>query len=136
MHDLETIASELRLLLALRARLDSLRTNVFSSRISLPNLSFTTGARRGAKRSRGDGTIVTPAGVAKVPALKLALATRAKGLVSASFEQRQPPECSRSPTMTETQRTTEPAWAEFCDDALESVAIVRTAAIESPCRAT
>jgi hypothetical protein len=38
--------------------------------------------------------------------------------------------------MTETQRKTGPAWAEFCADALESVAIVRTAVIESPCPAT
>jgi hypothetical protein len=32
--------------------------------------------------------------------------------------------------MTETPHTTGPAWAEFSDDVLESVEIVRTAAIE------
>jgi hypothetical protein len=37
--------------------------------------------------------------------------------------------------MTETQRKTGLAWAEFCDDALESVETVCTAAIEAPCRA-
>ena len=81
-------------------------------------------------RSRDEGTIVTRAGVAKVSALALALATRVKRLVSASCEQRQPPGCLRSPTMTETPHKTGPAWAEFSDDALESVEIVRTKAIE------
>jgi hypothetical protein len=37
--------------------------------------------------------------------------------------------------MTETPHKTGPAWAEFCDDVLESVEIVCTAAIEAPCRA-
>jgi hypothetical protein len=37
--------------------------------------------------------------------------------------------------MTETPHKTGLAWAEFADDALEAVEIVRTAAIEEPCRA-
>jgi hypothetical protein len=37
--------------------------------------------------------------------------------------------------MTKTRHKTGPAWAEFSDDALESVETVRTAAIEAPCRA-
>jgi hypothetical protein len=37
--------------------------------------------------------------------------------------------------MTETPRTTGQAWAEFSDDVLASVEVVRTAAIEAPCRA-
>ena len=37
--------------------------------------------------------------------------------------------------MTETPHRTGPAWAEFSDDVLELVEIVRTAAIEAPCRA-
>jgi hypothetical protein len=38
--------------------------------------------------------------------------------------------------MTETPHKTGPAWAKFSDDALESVEIVRTAGIESPCTAS
>jgi hypothetical protein len=38
--------------------------------------------------------------------------------------------------MTETPHTTGLAWAEFSDDVLEAVEIVRTAAIEDPCRPT
>ena len=38
--------------------------------------------------------------------------------------------------MTETPHKTGPTWAEFSDDALESVEIVRTVAIESLCSAT
>jgi hypothetical protein len=38
--------------------------------------------------------------------------------------------------MTETPHKTEPARAEFSGDALESVEIVRTAAIESLCSAS
>jgi hypothetical protein len=37
--------------------------------------------------------------------------------------------------MTETPHKTGLAWAEFPDDVLEAVEIVRTAAIEEPCRA-
>jgi hypothetical protein len=37
--------------------------------------------------------------------------------------------------MTEDPPKTGPAWAEFSDDVRESVEIVRTAAIEAPCRA-
>jgi len=37
--------------------------------------------------------------------------------------------------MTETPHKTGLAWAEFADDVLEAVEIVRTAAIEEPCRA-
>jgi hypothetical protein len=37
--------------------------------------------------------------------------------------------------MTETPHKTGSAWAEFCDGALESVEIVRSAAIEARCRA-
>ena len=81
------------------------------------------------------GTIVTRAGVAKVTALIFALATRVTELVSASCEQRQPPACLRSPTMTETAHKTGPACAEFSDDVIESVEIVRIAAIEAPCGA-
>ena len=38
--------------------------------------------------------------------------------------------------MTETPRKTGQAWAEFSDDALESVEAIRIEEIESPCRAT
>ena len=38
--------------------------------------------------------------------------------------------------MTETPHKTGPAWADFSDDALESVEIIRTTAIESLCSAT
>ncbi len=55
--------------------------------------------------------------------------------VSASCEQRQPPRRLRSSTTTETRHKSGPAWADFADDALESVESVRTAAIEEPCRA-
>ena len=37
--------------------------------------------------------------------------------------------------MTETPHKTGSAWAEFSDDVLESVEIVRSAAIEARCRA-
>jgi hypothetical protein len=37
--------------------------------------------------------------------------------------------------MAETPHKTGPAWTEFPDDAFESVEIVRTVAIEAPCRA-
>ena len=37
--------------------------------------------------------------------------------------------------MTETPHQTGPAWAEFSDDVIESVEIVRIAAIEAPWRA-
>ena len=37
--------------------------------------------------------------------------------------------------MTETPHKNGSAWAEFSDDVLESVEIVRSAAIEEPCRA-
>ena len=60
---------------------------------------------------------------------------RVKRLVSASCEQRQPPGCLRSPTMTATPRKTGQARGEFSDDVLASVEAVRTAAIEAPCRA-
>jgi len=36
---------------------------------------------------------------------------------------------------TETRQKTWPTWAEFADEMPESVATVRTAAIEAPCRA-
>jgi hypothetical protein len=36
--------------------------------------------------------------------------------------------------MTETAHKTGPAWAEFSDDVIESVEIVRIAAIEAPWR--
>jgi hypothetical protein len=48
------------------------------SQMLLPNLSFTTSARRRGKRSPDERAIVTRAGVAKVTALTLAL-TRVKG---------------------------------------------------------
>ena len=105
------------------------------SQMLLPNLGFTTTARRTGKRSRDEGTIVTRAGVAKVTSSTLALATRVKRLVSASCEQRQPPGCLRSPTMTAIPHKTGPARAEFSDDVLETVETVRTTAIEAPCRA-
>jgi len=35
--------------------------------------------------------------------------------------------------MTATPHKTGPAWVEFSDDVLESVEMLRTAAIESPC---
>jgi len=38
--------------------------------------------------------------------------------------------------MTETPHKSGLAWAELTDDALEAVEIIRTAAIEDPCRAT
>jgi hypothetical protein len=38
--------------------------------------------------------------------------------------------------MTETPHKTGLAWVESADDALEAVEIVRTGAIEDPCRAT
>jgi len=37
--------------------------------------------------------------------------------------------------MTETPHKTGPEWAEFSDDVIESVEIVRIAAIEAPCGA-
>ena len=37
--------------------------------------------------------------------------------------------------MTETPHKTGPAWAECSDDVLESVEIIRPAAIEAPCGA-
>jgi hypothetical protein len=37
--------------------------------------------------------------------------------------------------MTETPHKTGSAWVEFSDDVRESVEIVRSAAIEAPCRA-
>jgi len=36
--------------------------------------------------------------------------------------------------MTQTPHKTGSVWAEFCGDVPESVEIVRTAAIEAPCR--
>jgi hypothetical protein len=36
---------------------------------------------------------------------------------------------------TETRHKTGSTWAEFSDDVPESVATIRTAAIEAPCRA-
>ena len=36
--------------------------------------------------------------------------------------------------MTQTPHKTGSAWAEFCGDVTESVGIVRTMAIEAPCR--
>src|SRR5271156_2584389 len=111
-----------------------LKLTLWVSQMLLPNLSFRQALAEGAKRSREEGTIVTRAGVVKVTALTLASGTRVNRLVSASCEQRQPPGCLRSPTMTETPQKTGPAWVEFSDDVLESVETVRSAAIEAPCR--
>ena len=90
--------------------------------------------------SRDEGTIVTCVGVAKVRALTLALATRVShprkevGLrcLANSGNHR---DVWGVQLMTETPDKTGPAWAEFCDDVLESVEPVGTAAIEAPCRA-
>ncbi len=71
---------------------------------------------RGAKRSRGEPTLATRAGVVKV----IAFDTRVS---------------LRTSMMTETPHKTGPAWAGSSDDVRESVESVCKAAIEAPCRA-